>query len=119
MRNQKIPGLDNTRLEVMALKSIFHDMVSIAAVACYSFTYPLGASLQDILIMLALHFIFNWKKPTRLLERLLQSVKVADSGLVCIDELDTDKKEKKFSDSEYCNTPCEMKSKSDVQWYTH
>lgn len=82
MRNQKIQGLDTTRLEVMALKSIFHDMISIAAVACYAFLYPLGAALQDILIMLALHFIFNWKQPTRWLERYLQSTKTVDKGLV-------------------------------------
>lgn len=75
MRNQQIYGLDTTRLEVMALKSILHDMVSIVAIGCYAFTYPLGASLQDILIMVALHCIFNWKKPTRLMENALQRMK--------------------------------------------
>lgn len=90
MRNQKIQGLDTTRLEVMALKSIFHDMISIIAVACYCFLYPLGAALQDILIMLALHFIFNWKYPTRLMERYLQSTKVGDGGSIIFPDQDED-----------------------------
>jgi hypothetical protein len=85
MRNQQIYGLDTTRLEVMALKSILHDMVSVAAIACYAFTYPLGASLQDILIMVALHCIFNWKKPTRWMENALQRVKVGDSSAVAVE----------------------------------
>ena len=82
MRSQQIYGLDTTRLEVMALKSILHDMVSIAAVGCYAFTYPLGASLQNILIMIALHVIFNWKKPTRYMENALGKAKVNDSSAV-------------------------------------
>ena len=85
MRSQQIYGLDTTRLEVMALKSILHDMVSIAAVGCYAFTYPLGASLQNILIMIALHVIFNWKKPTRYMENALGKAKINDSSAIASD----------------------------------
>lgn len=71
MRSNKTIQLNTVKAEVMAFKSILHDMVSIVGVGCYAFTYPLGTTLQTFLLVCALHFIFNWKFPTRLMENYM------------------------------------------------
>ena len=103
VRKQKINSI---RLEIMAVKSIMHDMISIIAVACYSFLYPLGALVQDILIMIALHFIFNWKGPTRLMERYYKGNQIADEILVA-ESFDLEKKGTSPSTSSFTNGHCE------------
>jgi hypothetical protein len=71
MRSNKTIQINTVKAEVMAFKSILHDMVSIFGVGCYAFTYPLGTTLQTFLLVCALHFIFNWKLPTRLMENYM------------------------------------------------
>jgi hypothetical protein len=73
-RVRKESVMDTSKLEIMAFKSVLHDLISIVAVGCYAFTYPLGGSLQDVLLLCALHFIFNWKTPTKVFTHFYRSL---------------------------------------------
>ena len=67
---------DTSALEMMAWRAICHDIFSILGIICYCFVYPIGAALQDMLILVGLHFVFNWKFPTKYV--------LAKTGLVTI-----------------------------------
>ena len=56
---------DTSALEIMAWRAIFHDCFSIVGIICYCFVYPIGAALQVMFILFGLHFVFNWKNPTK------------------------------------------------------
>ena len=56
---------DTSALEIMAWRAIFHDCFSIVGIICYCFIYPIGAALQVMFILFGLHFVFNWKMPTK------------------------------------------------------
>jgi hypothetical protein len=58
---------DTSALELMAWRAILHDVFSIVGIICYCFVYPIGAALQVMLILFGLHFVFNWKLPTKYL----------------------------------------------------
>jgi len=56
---------DTSALEIMAWRAIFHDCFSIVGIITYCFVYPIGAALQVMFILFGLHFVFNWKEPTK------------------------------------------------------
>ena len=58
---------DTSALEIMAWRAIFHDAFSIVGIICYCFVYPIGAALQVMFILFGLHFVFNWKSPTKVI----------------------------------------------------
>lgn len=46
---------------LLAKKAIAHNLLSIAGVGFYAFFLPEGFVIQNIFIVFALHFLFNWK----------------------------------------------------------
>jgi len=63
-------GSKVSHLEMMAYKAISHNICSILAVYCYCFVIPLGVLLQTIIIMVAIHFIFNWSTPVKVINSI-------------------------------------------------
>lgn len=51
----------NTSAMLMAKKALAHNLLSIAGAWFFAFYLPQGVIIQSILIVLALHFLFNWK----------------------------------------------------------
>ena len=71
---------DTSALEIMAWRAIFHDVFSILGIICYCFVYPIGAALQVMLILFGLHFVFNWKAPTKVILMATGLVKTKPSA---------------------------------------
>ena len=51
----------DSRLRIIAVKAIIHNVLSAAAIAAYSFWPVYGILMFNVCIMFSLHFLFNWK----------------------------------------------------------
>lgn len=53
------------KIRLQAFRSITHDLISIASITCYTFIPIWGPSIQNVLTIIGLHCVFNWKGPGR------------------------------------------------------
>ena len=69
VKNAAVVSSSAEALEVLAYKAIIHNLLSIAGVGFYAYLVPIGILIQNIFIVTALHFLFNWRSSTSIIKR--------------------------------------------------
>ena len=52
---------NSKKFDILAMKSILHNILSIIGSATVSFWFPFGLILKNFITLATLHFLFNWK----------------------------------------------------------